>query len=210
MSAEQNQFIQAFLASLEQQAKHNISRMPPLDNLPHMEPHLRQLYLETYYVTLVGLHNVSIVMQGVLLEALVKEVIFENERRDFQEPFGPAIRRCEKNGYLTGDEIKFLDDFKDGIRNLYQHVDIKKLTENMYVGAWKIKIDSKDPGGSIIKALEEIRKGIRGLPELITYDDLRPVGAIIKEGIDKRRSLPLFIKVDDFVRTLCKKYFPVS
>jgi hypothetical protein len=115
-----------------------------------MEPHLLALYRETYFTTLLGFHNVSIIMQGVLLEALVKEIIYSREQADFQKPFGAAIKRCETEGYLDSDEIEFLTSFKDLIRNLYQHTDIKTLTRGKSVPGWKIRIDKKDVVGSLL------------------------------------------------------------
>lgn len=100
-------FLKGFISALQQSASENISKMPSLDNLPFMEPHLLALYHETYYMTLLGLHNVSIIMQGVLLEALVKEIIYNQERVEFQKPFGPAIHRCEKKDTLKPMTLDF-------------------------------------------------------------------------------------------------------
>lgn len=201
-------FLKGFIQALQKSASENISKMPSLDNLPHMEPHLRALYHETYYVTLLGLHNVSIIMQGVLLEGLVKEVIYDKEKEDFQKPFGLAIDQCEKKGYLDAKEIGFLKDFKNEIRNIYQHVDVKELTKGIPVAGWLIKIDKNDVAGSILKGINAVKEGRAGPPTPITYEKLRPVGHIIKESIDKRQSLPLFREVDKFVREMLSKYLP--
>jgi hypothetical protein len=199
-------FLRGLLSALERSASENISRMPSSDNLPQMEPHLLALYNETYYVTLLGLHNVSIIMQGVLLEVLVKEIIYDKEKVEFQKPFGPAIKKCENKGYLDAQEIRFLKDFKNAIRNIYQHVDIKKLTQGLTVAGWRIKIDKNDVAGSLLRGIKAVKEGRAGPPTPMTTKKLRPVGYIIKETIDRRRSLPLFQEVDKFVKDMLLKY----
>lgn len=201
-----NQISEAVKPSVRQ----NISKMPRLDNLPHMEPHLLALYRETHLTTLLSLHNVSIIMQGVLLEALVKEIIFDKEKVDFEQPFGPAINRCKEQGYLDSDEIKFLTDFKNTYRNSYQHVNIKKITRGKQVDSWAIKIDPNDVVGSLLKGIENVKQNKAGDPQPIGYDQFRPVGYVIKQAYDKEQSLALFIEVDKFFREMLGKYLPPS
>lgn len=178
-------------------------------NLPHMEPRLRQIYTETYCITMMGFENVSIIMQGVLLETLVKEIIFEKEKKDFRKPFGYAINRCEKKGYLTDVEIKFLREFKDQIRNLYQHVDVKKIVGESKARGWWIPLEKGKVGESLLKGIKKVKKGEAGPGELVGYKDVRPVGAVIKGTIDMQRALPLFLYVEKFVRGLSTKHFKV-
>lgn len=157
-------FTEGAIEAIRKRALLICNQMPPLNDLPHMEPRLLQLYHETYYTTLLGFHNVSIIMQGVLLEALVKEIIFENEKKDFKKAFGKAISHCDKKKYLDTEEIKFLTLFKDGIRNIYQHVDISALTRGMSIPGWKIPIDKNDVAGSILRGIGRIKKGEAGPP----------------------------------------------
>ena len=178
-------------------------------DLPHMEPRLRQAYMDTYCVTMMGFWNVSIIMQGVLLETLVKEIIYAKEKKDFRKAFGYAINRCEKKGYLTDVEIKFLRGFKDQIRNLYQHVDVKKIVGKSKVRGWKIPLEKGKVGESLLKGIKKVKKGEVGPGELVGYKDLRPVGTVIKGTIDKQRALPLFLHVEKFVRGLSTKHFKV-
>lgn len=101
-----------------------------------------------------------------------------------------------------------MKDFKDAVRNIYQHVDIKKLTQGMAVAGWRIKIDKNDVAGSLLRGIEAVKEGLAAPPTPITYEELRAAGYIIKENIDKRRSLPLFKEVDNFVRGVLAKYLP--
>jgi len=176
-------------------------------DLPEMEPRLRQVYMDTYCVTMMGFWNVSIIMQGVLFETFVKEVIFAKEKKDFQGTFGAAIQRCKKKGYLTDDEVRSLEKFKDAIRNPYQHMDVKKIVKDRKVDAWKIPIEKGREAESIREGVERVFRGEAGAPESLGYGDLRPVGIPIKESIDKQLALPLFLSVEKLVRDLSEKYF---
>ncbi|MDH5389829.1 MAG: hypothetical protein OEY39_01100 [Candidatus Bathyarchaeota archaeon] len=178
-------------------------------NLPHMEPQLRQVYMDTYFITMMGFWNVSIIMQGVLLETLVKEIIFAKEKKEFQKPFGDAIDRCEKKGYLSDEEIRFLRRFKDEIRNPYQHVDVKKIVGESKVRAWKISLKKGKVAESLLKGVEKVFREDAGHGELKGYEDMRPVGVVIKDEIDRRLALPLFGQVEKLVRSLSTKHFKV-
>jgi hypothetical protein len=207
---ETENYVNQISEAVKVNVKENYSIMPSLNGLPHMEPHLLALYRETHLVTLLSLHNVSIIMQGVLLEALVKEIIFEKEKIDFEQPFGPAIERCEKREYLDSDELKFLTAFKNTYRNSYQHVNIKKITQGKRVDSWAIKVDRNYVLGSLLRGIQSVKQNKAGEPKPMGYDDLRPVGYVIKQASDKEQSLPLFIEVDKFFREMLGKYLPPS
>jgi hypothetical protein len=194
--------------SVKKCANENYQILPNTDDLPFMEPHLLSLYRQTHLVTLLNLHNVSIVMQGVLLETLVKEIIYDKEKVDFEKPFGPAIDRCKNKKYLDQDELDFLTKFKDTYRNNYQHMNIKKITSGQNVDGWSIPIDSKDVSGSLLRGIDKIMHGKAGDPQPIGYNDVRAVGQVIKETYDKCQALPLFIEVDKFFREMLSKYLP--
>jgi len=48
-----------------------------------------------------------------------------------------------------------------------------------------------------------------GHGELKGYEDMRPIGVVIKDEIDKRLALPLFGQVGKLVRSLSAKHFKV-
>jgi len=203
-------FLKNRVEAIEQQWAENVRKTifwRSFIELPSMEPRLRQVYIDTYCVTMMGFWNVSIIMQGVLLETLVKEIIFVKEKKDFRGSFGYAISRCEKKGYLTDVEIKFLRRFKDEIRNLYQHVDVKKIAGERKVRAWKIPLKKEKLAESLLKDIEKVIKGEAGPAKLMSYRDIRPVGIVIKGTIDEQLALPLFGRVEKFVRDLSTKHF---
>ena len=121
-----------------------------------MEPRLCQLYYEVYLVTLLGFPNMSLIMQGILLEALVKEIIFLNERSQFHGTFGAAINHCKEKGYIDeGDEFNYLFEFKDKIRNPYQHIDIEKVTDGSSVLGYRIPVSLDNVGDSILNGIKK-------------------------------------------------------
>jgi hypothetical protein len=80
-------FMKNQIETIEQQWVENIRNSKffqlKTTELPHMEPRLRQAYMDTFCITMMGFWNISIIMQGVLLETLVKEIIFAKEKKDF-------------------------------------------------------------------------------------------------------------------------------
>lgn len=204
------EFLEEQIEKIRKRGLENCDYLLAMDKLPHMEPRLRQIHLEAYLMTLLGFPNISIIMQGVLLEALVKEIIYDKEKKDFRGSYGSAINHCRDKGYITEDEFKFLDEFREKIRNIYQHIDVTELTKASYAKVYRIPVNREDPLGSIISGVEEVLIGKAKPPKKMTVDELRPLGAIIKQKIDEETYLIQFLYVDYFVRKTCRKYFPVD
>jgi len=200
------EFLKKTLDGMEDVALKTLLELPDLFDLPFMEPRLLSLYRETYILTMFGMWNASFVMQGLLLEALTKEVIYIKEKTDFRGTFGRAIVRCKSRGYLDADEIEFLDKFNTQIRNRYQHIDIKEIAKGINVRAWKIPVKELKDKESLDRAMNGIRTGIN-IPQLIGYNELRPAGFLIKSKIDEHSALPQFLVVDRFVRKFAAKHF---
>lgn len=188
----------------------NCTHLLSLDDLPHMEPRLRQIHFETYLMTLMGFPNISLILQGVLLEALLKEIIYEKEKEDFYGAYGSALEHCNNKGYVVGDDYRFLDEFREKIRNRYQHVDVKELTEGSFANVYKIKVDKEDPANSILKGTLEILSGKSKPPIRMSPKQMRPLGQIIKQQIDEQVYVEQFLYVDYFVRKMCRRFFPVD
>lgn len=207
---QENELYRSLLLKIINTYHNNVKYLEPLDELPHMEPRLRKIFIETYLMTTCGFPNISIILQGVLLEQLVKEIIFSKERNEFQRAFGPAIERCEKKGYLNKHEIRYLNDYKNMIRNFYQHGDVTGLTKKSTVKGWKIEFNSKEPE----KMFEKIENSIKNIrqgkikPEDYSVTNIRPVGLIIKNVIDEDIYYNEFMFMDIFVRKICEKYMP--
>jgi len=186
----------------------------PSDNLSiYAEPRVRALYGQTYMLFSLGFNNATIVMCGVLLEAMLKEVIYFREKRDFTEivgienaDFGRAINFCEDKGYITEDEAERLRKLKDQIRNPYLHSNVERITKDMGVLGWEIQFRSPE---ELLEKLKLIKEGKLELPKpkMVAVNDLRAIGDIIKGEIDEKTALPLFLEVDAFVRMMIKRHF---
>lgn len=181
-----------------------------LNNLPHMEPRLLQLYQRTYQITLLGFANVSLIMQGVMLETLLKEIIFENERKEFHRPFGAAIKHCVQKGYLEEREIQYLTEFKDKIRNRYQHQDIEELAQGSSIPAYKIPFNKEDITGSLVKGIQDVREGIAEPPEILESGRIRAVDFIMKQAADEEIYIQQYLQAAWFVKMMARKHFPVE
>lgn len=202
-------FVSNELQSIEKIANENCKYLFPLDDLPHMEPRLRQIFYETYLMTLFGFSNISIILQGVLLEALIKEIIFSKEQKEYNRAFGSAINYSIKRNFITKYEYEFFNTFKMQIRNLYQHIDVEEITKGSTAKVYKIPLKKGAIAESIKKGVEEVMKGDSESPTKMSSQELRPLGDILKLKIDEERYFDLFLVVDTFVRHLCKKYFPM-
>ena len=129
--------------------------------------------------------------------------------------FGPAILECEKRKLLSAEELAFLRNKKDKIRNPYLHYNQMKITEGGAVIGWEIKdpvpklleLDERVKRGEITEeqARKELIKGIE--PKLIDAKAFRPVAQIIKGSEDKAKAFIIFKEIDKFVREFALKYF---
>ena len=86
-------------------------------------PKLFFLYEDCYHTLLIGKYNASIIIMGVLLEALMKERIMLILGIEYTRPFDACLRVIEKNRLMNVDDICFLRKFKNEVRNPYQHAD---------------------------------------------------------------------------------------
>jgi hypothetical protein len=190
----------------------------PDEELPHVELRVRKLYFETYYLCALDFHNATIVMCGVLCEALLKELIYDKERRELTEivgekiaTFGTAINYCLDKKYITEEEANWFKNIKNIIRDLYQHSNVKKIVKSSYGGepyyrAQKIEIPENVKGEELLKLMRDAIKNPKP-NTFISGRDIRSVYDVQKSRIDEIRSLPLFLDVDKFLRKFAEKYF---
>lgn len=191
----------------------------PNEELPFMEPHLRSLYFETYFLLAEGFYNASLVLCGILLENLVKEKLFmegiKDEELEGNLTFGSAIKKCGEMKLLTDGELKFLEDRKLKLRNPYAHYNKMKLSQGVYFPVGKID----NFIGKIIPILERVNKGelteggarqelfkdVKLEPK--SSEEYRFIAQIVKSEIDKEQAIPIFLEIDKFIRDFAEKYF---
>lgn len=182
----------------------------PSEGFPYYPgPRIVKLWLETYHLASMFFHNATICMCGVLLEALLKETIFLKRNMELADivgkknaDFGRAISFCKKEGYISKDEAKWLEEIKDEIRNPYLHSNIREITEGRALPGWVIDSTPKD----LRNKIESIQSG-KIKPVKLTGHECRVIDDVLKGIIDEERSLPLFLEVDKFVRRIVKRHF---
>lgn len=167
------------------------------------------LYEDCYHSLLIGRHNASIVLMGVLLEALMKERIWLKLGIYFQKPYGDCLKEIEGERLMDAKDIKFLREFKDKIRNPYQHADEIKIVEDSaggFVDAYPVLIDiSKSVTPQLEKAIKDAKSGKLRPKQIPPTDPL--VRSLTKQKIDRERVIGLFNQIYDFLLASKIKYF---
>lgn len=214
---DKDKLIEIELDNLKTKLNENLDKLPN-EELPFMESHLRALYFQIYFLTAYGFHNASLVLCGILLEAVVKERLFNEGIKDEElerMTFGDTISKCKSINCLNEEELKFLESKRDELRNPYAHYNKIKLTKDKYVPTWEvpnaveklIELDGLVTSGKITE--EQARKElIKGQPLMFkSSKEFRPIAQILKSEEDKTKAIPIFLEIDKFVRNFAVKYF---
>jgi len=213
--SDKNKLIEIELANTKDILSKMLDSLPN-EELPFMEPHLRALYFETYFLIAKGFSNASLVLMGILLENVVKEKLFMEGIKDEELEkinFGGALTKIKP--FISNEEFKFLDDRKLRLRNPYAHYNKMKLSEGIYFPVWKVE----NPVEKLIALQERVNKGelteaqarqelIKGVkPELMSSKEFRPISQIAKSEKEKAQVIDVFLEIDKFVRGFAEKYF---
>lgn len=215
---DKEKFIETILKDRGKILNINIDKLPN-EELPFMEPHLRALYFETYLLLSEGFYNASLVLCGILLENLVKEKLFIDGVSDEEleeMTFGQTITKCKNEGILNEDELNFLINKKEKLRNPYAHYNKMKLSEGVYFPVWKIEnpveklvaLDKRVKAGELTEAQarQELIKGIN--PEPMSSKEFRPIAHIAKNMLEEEGlALSIFLEINTLVREFAEKYF---
>lgn len=178
---------------------------PELNQGDLANPKLFFLYEDCYHTLLIGKYNASIVLMGVLLEALMKERINLKLGGYFDKPYGACLKKIEEEKLMRGEDIHFLKKFKNMIRNLYQHSDEAKILQGIFIPTWAFEF------GDI--TLEKIEKAIEGSksgqfkPKLLPASDIPALRTIAKQAYDTKIAIELFNQVYDFLIVANIRYF---
>lgn len=177
----------------------NIAKKLPNFDI-HIDPAVGSLYKEIRKCIIFGLYGAAITLSGILVEFVLKysTIVWEEkgyrykpEKMDEFEKMtlGPAIDRAISAGLLAEDERPKLIEFKDEIRNPYNHYNIKKITKDIL---WKnVKILNQDTHKVETK-------------DIFAKDD-PVIQAQSKPRVDAYHVLSVFNFADGMVRTLFKK-----
>ena len=215
--ANKEDFIKMELDRIKNSLSKTLGKLPNKE-LPFMEPHLRALYFETYFLLAQEFYNASLVLMGILLENIAKEKLFMEGVKDEKLEkmnFGQVIN--ESKDILSPKELDFLKKKKEELRNPYAHFNKMKLSEGIYFPGWKIPsneivpkliaLDKRVKNGELTEeqARQELIKGIK--PELISSKEFRPIAHIAKSEKEKASAIDNFLEINKFVRDFAKKYF---
>lgn len=180
---------------------------PPLYLNDLANPRLYFLYEDCYHTLLMGKYNASIVLMGVLLEALMKERIWLKLNVEPRVAYGGCLEIIKKNKLMDAEDTSFLKKFKDEIRNPYQHADDTQIVEGMgFYLAYAIPLDKSE---SVAKQLEQGIKNVKNgklKPVLIPVTNPL-IRDIAKKEHDRKRVVDLFNQVYDFLLSSKIKYF---
>jgi len=215
---EKDTFIEQRLNDVKKNLLERLDKLPS-EELPFMEPHLRALYFESYFLLAEGFYNASLVLCGILLENILKEKLFMEGILDEELEnmnFGKAIDRAKKIKKLTDDELSFLEKKKELLRNPYAHYNKMKLSKGVYFPVWKISnpvekliaLDQQVTKGELTEA-QARKKLIEGVqPELMSSKEFRPMAHLAKNTLEEDGfALSTFLEIDKFARDFAEKYF---
>lgn len=131
----------------EQRKQNAISKVKALPLLPQgLEPAIQALYQEIIECIFFGLNGAAITMSSILIEYTLKHTTYIKESGSYQKAdpnkwdefenmeFGPAINRAKKAGLIDSKMSIRIHPFRETVRNLYIHYNIRKITQNVI---WK-------------------------------------------------------------------------
>ncbi|MBS3122537.1 hypothetical protein J4434_06670 [Candidatus Woesearchaeota archaeon] len=152
----------------------NNNKLIPSNKIDLGSSRLNLLYQELHQLVLFGFGNASIVMCGVFLEALLKEILFIKGHYDYKRKmdFYLAIKECKQ--YLLKKQYDDLHYIRTIIRNPYQHHNLKQLF-----------------GEINFKGVKVNKLGVSPVKD-ISSNELRPLETIAKLRCDAETFIPLF------------------
>lgn len=170
-------------------------------------PRLYFLYEDCYHTLLIGKHNASIVLMGILLEALMKERIWLKLGIYFRGAYGDCLNKIENEKLMDMRDMYFLRKFKDEVRNPYQHADDAQIVESLgFIPVIPVDVDmGKSVTLQLEKAIKNARAGKLKSTLIPATDPI--VRDFAKREYDRRRALDLFNQVYDFLTVAKVKYF---
>lgn len=186
-------------AQREEKAYSVVSHLPELpEGLP---PAIQALYQEIRECIFFGLNGAAITMSSILIEYVIKHATFISEAGGYEKAdpakwdefenmeLAPAINRAKKAGLLDSKMAKRLHSFRETIRNVYNHYNIAKLTNNVVAE----KVQRLDV---ITGKVEELK---------IFAKDSPMIQAQAKPLVDEDNVLPVFHFADEVVKYLLLK-----
>lgn len=179
---------------------------PPFHQDFIANPRLFFLYEDCYHTLLIGRFNASIVLMGVLLEAVMKERISLKLGKDIRGAYGRCLKILADKELMEAEDLEFLRNFKDNIRNPYQHVDDSGILKGIFVPVWPFQFKGGVTFEKLEKAFEGAKSG-RLKPKMLPAANNPALRPVVKQALDRDRAIKLFDQVTDFLLACKIKYF---
>ena len=179
---------------------------PELNQADLSNPRLFFLYEDCYHTLLIGRYNASIILMGVLLEALMKERIWLKLGINFTKPYGSCLQEVEKEKLMKKEDVRFLKRFKDEVRNPYQHSDESKILQGVVIPVWPFHFEEGISFEKLERAVEDLKSG-RLKPKWLPAAEVPAIRSIAKQAYDRRQAIELFNQVYDFLTVANIRYF---
>lgn len=187
--------------------KNFIMLMPPLSQSDIGIPRLFWLYEDCYHCLLTGRYNATIVLMGVLLEAIMKERLHLKLGSNFDKlSYGKCLKKIIQMRFMEINDIKFLLRFKNKVRDVYQHSNETEITKGL--SAPILAFEFKGP--LTIEKIQEANEGARSgrlKPTRVSTNELPFLKSIVKQKIDETSAISLFNEVYQFLVCAKMVYF---
>lgn len=163
-----------------------------------LEPRIKKTYKQTYMITLIGLDRASLILQGILLEQVVRELYYvvngEESDMNFHNTLGSLKDEISEKNY------RYIDDFKDEIRNNWVHDDKEDIAKNITLKGKEINFDPENTE----ELLDEVKDAKNELTDEFSIESHRFIGDIIMNKRD-RSAILLYPSTDKVVSELAEK-----
>lgn len=168
--------------------------------------HIYSCYKDVYQTLFIGRYTASIILMGVLLEAIVKERIRLKTGKYFKGSLGNALNELRNKKLMDNWDIIYLKNLKDEIRNPYQHVDDEMILKNKYLQHFPLEFKNENP--DLAKIMKLVDDAVSGKIQPTTIPaDTPEIRKIAKERISKKLALILFNNITEFLIAANVKYF---
>ena len=178
------------LREMQKGAFHN-NKLIPSNKIDLSSTRLNLLYQELHQLVLFGFANPSIVMCGVFLETLLKEILFSKGEYDYSNhmDFNSAIEKSKK--YISKEDYNTLHSIRKNLRNPYQHHNLKQLMGEVKTKGCKLNTKT----GKLTSWGD------------VSSDDLRFLETAGKLKYDGETFIRLFTYAHYLSKKLSKQYF---
>jgi hypothetical protein len=182
--------IEGILADTERRLE---SMSPDLysHHVPDLHGHLAAAIEEAWFCIATGRHNAGIVLLGVLVEAVLQEVLWVHRYEAFRGELASLVSYLRHERLVDSKLLQFVDDFRIQIRNRWQHQKDHEIVEGQPVMGAIVSVDRTRIAESLNEAVMEVTEGTKPMSRMTTREH-PAIRWVVKMQMDKSISIPLF------------------